>query len=85
MRHSFSDQKNIESQSSSTGVNKSRSNVFRAEDIVSDSGMEKERFVSVQKKDYTSTLPAAGVSTTTSVGYSHVLPRYIVSVYMYRI
>ena len=55
-------------------TDKGKSSVFRAEDIVSSNGEERERFLSVQKKDFTTASPA-GVSTTTSVGYSHVLPR----------
>ncbi len=76
MSHSFSDQMTVEGQPSSIGLNKSRSNLFRAEDIVRDNAEERERFVSVQKKDYANTQPA-GLSSTTSVGYSHVLPRSV--------
>ena len=59
---------------STLNVDKSKSSVFRAEDIVTTSGEEQERFLSIQRKDFTG-IPPAGVSTTTSVGYAHVLPR----------
>ena len=63
--------------SSSVGVDRSKSNVFRAGDYNNSSLTPKDHFVSVQMKDYVagpSSLSPAGVSTTTRKGYSHVIP-----------
>lgn len=60
-------------------MDRSKSSLFRAEDHVEEElGGVKDRFLSVQRKDFTH-CPPAGVSTATSVGYSHVLPRYMYS------
>ena len=59
---------------------KSGSNVFRPGDYGAPLVTPCEHFVSVQKQDYsarTSDRHAAGVSTATNKGYSHVFPRYV--------
>ena len=58
-----------------TKVDRSKSSLFKTEDDVEEQGGVNDRFLSVQRKDFTR-CPPAGVSTATSVGYSHVLPRY---------
>lgn len=64
--------------SSSNDVDRSKSNVFRAGDYNASSLTPKDHYVSVQKKDYVvdpDSLPPAGVTTATSKGYSHVIPK----------
>jgi len=61
------------------GLDRSRSNVFRAGDYNTSSSLPRDHFLSVQQQDYnppSRVQAVAGVSTATRKGYSHVFPRY---------
>jgi len=60
------------------GLDRSRSNVFRAGDYNTSSSLPRDHFLSVQQQDYnppSRVQAVAGVSTATRKGYSHVFPR----------